>query len=310
MSAPATPDADAARDAAPRSIPCPLCGGDRVRPVCEVTRYAQPLHMARCADCSLLHINPRPPDDVLDAYYNDAYYAGEADFHYGDERKLEPQIRVRAAGRLVQLEERLARAGITTRRVVEIGSSFGLFLAEASRRGWDVQGCEISPDSREWARETHGFTIHDCDLADAGLAPESVDVVTGSEVIEHLADPLRTLRAAYDALAPGGIILFSTGNEQSIARIVRGANWGYYMPGHVVIWSPRTLGQAFLSAGFTDVDVVAGDERGLGSYREFARVAGAGSATSWLVKRLRLGGWTIGAGMVVSARKPSRKDTP
>jgi len=66
-------------------------------------------------------VNPRPESAALDALYDDAYYAGHADFSYGDERKVEPQVRARAAGRLARVERTLAADGVATRRVVADG---------------------------------------------------------------------------------------------------------------------------------------------------------------------------------------------
>jgi SAM-dependent methyltransferase len=248
-------------------------------------------------------MNPRPDADELAAFYRDEYYAGGADFSYGDERMIEPRVRVRAAGRLARVERMLAADGVATRRVVELGSAYGVFLDEARRRGWSVVGCDVSSDAAGWTRENRGIDVRACDLADAGLAPADADLVTGSEVIEHLADPRRTMRAAFDALAPGGVVLFSTANESSLARVLRGAEWGYFMPGHVVLWSAATLRRLLEDTGFVDVRVVAGDERGLANFREFQRAGGPGTVAEWLARRVRLGGWTLGAGMVVEGRR-------
>ena len=288
---------------APVDVPCPLCGGSDVAPVHRVTRWTTPFDVARCRSCSLLHVNPRLPAEHIDAYYDEGYYGGSSDWHYEDERRLEPQVRARAAARLAGLERRLAEGGVATRRVLELGSAFGVFLDEARRRGWETAGCEISDAAAEHAATSFGLTIHRCDLADAGLPDASFDVVTGSAVVEHLVAPMRTLRAAHRVLAPGGIALFSTANEKSVARVLRGESWGYLMPGHVVLWSATTLRRALREAGFSHVRVVAGDERGLAAFRAFRRAGGEGSLAGWLLKRLRVGDWTLGAGMVVIARK-------
>ncbi len=303
-----------AKDATPRLelVPCPLCHGEQRDHVCRVATWKAPFDVVRCRDCTLLHINPRPSVDDLDALYDAGYYEGASDWHYADEREQQEQVRVRAAGRLARVATRLHAGGIETRRVVEIGSAFGVFLDEARKQGWESLGCEVSPASAEYAESTFGLTIRRVDLADADLPDASADLVTGSEVVEHLAAPMRTFRAAHRVLAPGGIVLFSTANERSAARLVRGARWGYYMPGHVVLWSATSLRDALQRAGFIEISVSAGDERGLANFLAFRRAAGAVTGTSlaaWMLRRLRLGDWTLGAGMIVSARKPLVADS-
>lgn len=287
----------------PSDHSCPLCGGAASREVAVVRRWPEPFRIARCTGCTLLFMNPRPTAESLAAFYDAGFFSGDGEYAYVDERTVEPQVRVRAAGRLARVERMLAARGIGARRVVELGCAYGTFLDEARSRGWTATGCDVSGDATAWAREHRGLDVRTCDLADAGLAPASAELVTGSEVVEHLADPVRTMRAAFDALVPGGVVLFSTANEASFARVLRGQRWGYYLPGHVVIWSARTLTRLLEGAGFSDVRVTAGDERGLANFRAFQRAGGPGSLAGWLAKRVGVGGFTLGAGMVVEARK-------
>jgi 2-polyprenyl-3-methyl-5-hydroxy-6-metoxy-1,4-benzoquinol methylase len=262
--------------------------------------------MVRCRGCTLVHMNPRPDAADLARLYGEAYYAGHAEFSYADERepRHEPRVRVKAAGRLARVEATLASRGVVTRRVVELGCSYGVFLDEARKRGWTVTGVDVSADAAAWVREHRGIDVRVADLADAGLAPASADLVTGSEVVEHLADPVRTARAAFDLVAPGGVVLFSTANENSLARRLRGAAWGYFMPGHVVVWSAATLTRLLETAGFAGVRVTAGDERGLANHRAARRAGDPVSVAGWLARRVRVGGFTVGAGMIVEGRRP------
>ena len=64
------------------------------------------------------------------------------------------------------------------------------------------------------------------------------------------------------------------------------------------------LRDALTRAGFAETCVTAGDERGLANFLAFRRAAGGGSLAAWLLRRVRLADWTLGAGIVVTARKP------
>src|SRR5262245_16313740 len=137
--------------------------------------------MARCGGCSLLFMSPRPTAEQLPAFAAEGFFAGDGEYAYVDERKVEPQVRVRAVGRLARVERMLAARGVGSRRLVELGCAYGTFLDEARLRGWTVTGCDVSHDASAWAREQRGLDVRTCDIADAGVAGGPVDLVCWGE---------------------------------------------------------------------------------------------------------------------------------
>jgi len=75
------------------------------------------------------------------------------------------------------------------------------------------------------------------------------DVVTAVEVMEHTLDPLAELHRIRRLLAPGGLLLLTTGNAAPFAsRLTR---WSYVIPEiHISFFEPRTLVRALSSSGF------------------------------------------------------------
>lgn len=94
-------------------------------------------------------------------------------------------------------------------RGVEIGALWRRFPVPPGARVWYVDrlsGAELE----EHYPELSGRMIQADVLADANqlpFAPGSLDFLIASHVIEHLPFPLDALRAWYEALAPGGILL-------------------------------------------------------------------------------------------------------
>ena len=86
-------------------------------------------------------------------------------------------------------------------------------------------------------------------LPESDLAPGSYDVVTLIEVVEHLEDPVATLRAVRALLKPGGLLFLTTGNAEPFLDSLD--SWMYVIPDvHIALFTPDSLAKALLAAGF------------------------------------------------------------
>jgi|SRR4051812_2652847 SAM-dependent methyltransferase len=144
--------------------------------------------------------------------------------------------------------------------VLDYGCGDGSFLVSAARRmpGRKFFGYEIGdhPETRELAGGAvtlvRGPVSHLFDV----LTP--CRVITMNHVIEHLADPLDTLRKLREHLAPGGLLEGQTPAAASLEHRVFGTRWsGYHAPRHTVVFSRDGLRRFLERAGFADVQVGA-----------------------------------------------------
>ena len=76
-------------------------------------------------------------------------------------------------------------------------------------------------------------------------------MVTLIEVIEHVTDPLRLLRAAATFLRPGGMLYLTTPNFNSLSRHLLGASWSAIHPReHRSYFTVGLLGSLLKTFGF------------------------------------------------------------
>ena len=137
--------------------------------------------------------------------------------------------------------------------MLDIGCGPGLFLHEAKKRGWDVQGVDLSGWARKYAGQNFGIEVFQGTLQDARFPDRSFDVVVMNDVIEHLEDPKSVLREIQRVLKNDGILYISTPDIESFLSRLLSAKWWGINKYHLFYFSRKTLEQMFREAGLKSV---------------------------------------------------------
>lgn len=163
-----------------------------------------------CEVCGFKHIVPLPTPEELQAFYEEEFYQSEKT-NYLDEahedfawKKVELSLRFEVAETLLTT---------SSKRLLDIGSGPGDFLAVGKELGWDCVGVEPSEVASSHAK-SRGLTVHNA-FFDQDLAQDlgSFDFIHMSEVLEHVAQPKPLVELAYSLLKPGGVMCVSTPND-------------------------------------------------------------------------------------------------
>jgi 2-polyprenyl-3-methyl-5-hydroxy-6-metoxy-1,4-benzoquinol methylase len=118
-----------------------------------------------------------------------------------------------ASTRAALVWKQLEAAGVTSGALVDAGSGEGTFVADATARGFDAIGIELSEHAIARAREQNPnctYRAHSVEDLPWPVDPGSVDVVVSFEVIEHLLQPRLLVQGAVHVLRPGGYLAIST----------------------------------------------------------------------------------------------------
>jgi 2-polyprenyl-6-hydroxyphenyl methylase / 3-demethylubiquinone-9 3-methyltransferase len=126
-----------------------------------------------------------------------------------------------------------ARAGLTGKKVLDVGCGGGILSESMAHRGAKVTGIDLGEAPLAVARLhalESGLSIdyqHISVEAMAAQHPGSYDVVTCMEMLEHVPDPASVIHACSQLVRPGGYVFFSTLNRtaKSYAFAILGAEY-------------------------------------------------------------------------------------
>ncbi len=232
---------------------CILCGSSSSR----LLSIQKTWPVVRCTECGLVYLSERPAEKALTNIYSRAYYE-DGDVGY----KGYLQTFEKYHDTFMKIFNRRHQDLLhhcSGRRLLEVGCAYGFLLDYLGRRGWDVQGVEISPLSSAFARDELGLQVHTGSLESADLEEHSFDVILLLDVLEHLHRPYDVLRRIRELLSPNGILVVQCPWElyhwEEIAEaLLSGKRPGTIepdsIPAHLYFFQPGTLDAVLRKGGF------------------------------------------------------------
>jgi 2-polyprenyl-3-methyl-5-hydroxy-6-metoxy-1,4-benzoquinol methylase len=262
---------------------CPVCGGARREKLhadlqdriffCAPGKWQ--LHS--CLDCGAGFLDPRPNlktiGEAYRVYYTHEKAVGTAEIPVNFRKRFRVMMRngylnavfgqkftlASSLGRFFNSAAKKRDAARWVRhlhfperepRLLDVGCGNGAFLAEMRAGGWDVYGVEPDPNAVA-ACQKAGLMVKQGMLLPDSFPKDFFAAITLNHVIEHLHDPIATLRLCHKFLRPGGTLWIATPNLQALGHTRFGRNWfALDPPRHLVLFTPMALKTAFKSAGF------------------------------------------------------------
>lgn len=210
--------------------------------------------MLQCSQCGLVFFHPVPTEKDLVALYQD-YDPGE------DEEDFLSHLAWRRKWRLPVFREALdevLRYRETGGRLLEIGCSFGFFLTMAQERGFEPYGVDLSLNAVRYAAQSLQFPVHQGTVFDAKFPEGFFDVTAMLGVLEHLHNPIETLREVRRILRTEGLLIVEVPNANF--NLLRGklSPSLFYVGNHLFNFTPKALGNMLETAGFRCVKIWCG----------------------------------------------------
>jgi len=199
--------------------------------------------VVKCRACGLLRTNPRPTSDSLGFYY-------PSDYGPYTSTKVVPerdQVSNGIKGYLRPIVRRLfdtrsnALPKLVPGKLLEIGCASGSFLHSMESKGWTVQGVEFSDDAASSARQL-GHAVYSGSLDNMPRPMLPYDLVVGWMVLEHLGNPLESLKKLNEWSSPDAWLVFSVPDAGSLGLKIFSDKWyDLHLPNHLYHFSKKTI---------------------------------------------------------------------
>ena len=196
------------------------------------------LRYYRCRACGHVQLFPLPQLDECHDFYE------ESD-HYAT--NLSRQKRLGLDRGVVAQLQKLGASG----PVLDVGAGAGTFLEASEEQGWSGTAIELSKPNTAHIRQHTSAEIIEVPIEEAELPDGRFGLVVFSHSLEHIRNPVDTLRRASQALRPDGILHIAVPNFGATKRILGAGKFiGWIYEHHLSYFDKTTLTWGLRASGF------------------------------------------------------------
>ena len=221
-----------------KRVDCPSCGSSEHSELFVKGGYP----IVRCDGCALVFSNPQVDESLV----LEEYREGGSNDLWVDVLTSPRQLEMDRAKFQEILDELEPHRG--EGRLLDVGTSIGLFLRLALDRGWTGRGTEFGRRALAHARDELDLPVDDSPIEDID---GEYDVVSVLSVLEHVNRPRQFLGHVSRLLKPGGATYLIVPNVESLAtRVLHERAATFDGRNHLLYFSPRTLRDLLAREGF------------------------------------------------------------
>src|SRR4051812_23145888 len=166
--------------------PCPACGNFKGQSIGNKNMF----EILNCSVCHTLYTASLPAGEEAEDY----------DQYYSESKLFVPTFVLNRVHEIVGTFSAYRKLN----RLLDIGFGAGTILEVAADQNWNAYGIEVSKPAVDAAIQA-GHNVFHGSLREAAYPSNYFDVVTSSEILEHLDYPKEELKEIWRVLRPGGL---------------------------------------------------------------------------------------------------------
>ena len=223
---------------------CPVCGASFLG-IFNLSHT----RIVRCTSktCGLYFSETQPTESELQSIYNAIYYLENDNTTTKAEKPNSNLYKFRQ--HFDVLDRMVSCKG---KRILDYGCGVGNFMDVAKDGGAaSLMGVEANERARDIAQKKGFIVERNIEMFDNNF----FDIVYLNDVLEHLSDPVESLKNIKNALVPNGKVFIATINMRGLKAYIQKENWEMIQdPTHFYYFDARSLCAVLQAAGFRQIN--------------------------------------------------------
>ena len=227
---------------------CPLCHHESGK---LIDQERGSLQIKKCFRCNLIRVDPRvaEPEQI---------YWGKADIYFEESRLVFEGRKKHHRNSTYTHDLKILKKVKPHGKLLDVGCNMGFFLKKAVEFGYEGYGVDPSPTLSQLGREYLKLNIETNFLEKSSFNNNSFDIITMTDVFEHVVNPQEILSKAKSLLKKDGIILVKVPNARFnllkwfvIRKCLKNSTYDIFDSyEHVVHYTESTLRKMLSQNGF------------------------------------------------------------
>jgi SAM-dependent methyltransferase len=204
----------------------------------------------KCLSCGLKITVPQLNDNELSSYYPKHYEPFERS--KSSRIRDEKGKRNRKWIRWLYGESEYLPHLPPGENILEVGCASGYFLETLKDKGWRLFGVEVNKESVQFARTELQLNVFHGNLAEANFPNNFFGAVFAWHTLEHLQNPVDSVKEILRILRPGGYFIFNVPNAGSWEFSVFRNRWyGLDVPRHLFHFEKNDISNILRQQNFS-----------------------------------------------------------
>lgn len=236
---------------------CKLCNSTQTKKLFESNNIhgrfilsSDTFQVYKCSNCGVMFLDDI---EVNSSYYSKYYFPEyyETKFHNAFINKIiNLIINISIIFKENQILRNYHNIANNKLKILDIGCGNGEFLSRISNTKFEKFGIEINAEGYELCKGKN-LKVFNKELKDLKFQDNFFDVVTLWHVIEHLENPIDTIKSVKRVLKEDGILVIAVPNTDSLG-FKYGQNFWFHLdsPRHLMLFNKKSLKYLLNNAGF------------------------------------------------------------